>query len=54
MNAGRSWCRATSISVETAETAQAAQDTALADVNLAKSEMLVAQAAIGDAKAQQQ
>ena len=43
-----------SVSVETGETAQAGQETALADVNLAKSELLVAQAAIGDAKAQQQ
>ena len=41
-------------SVETGENAQAAQETALADVNLAKSEVLVAQAAIGDAQAQQQ
>jgi HlyD family secretion protein len=41
-------------SVETAETAQAAQEAALADMNLANSDVLVAKAAIGDAKAQQQ
>ena len=41
-------------SVEAAETAKAAQDAALADVNLANSDVAVAQATIGDAKAQQQ
>ena len=41
-------------SVETAEAAQAAQDAALADLELANSDVLVAQANIGDAKAQQQ
>ena len=41
-------------SVETAETAQAAEDAATADLNLANSDVLVAQANIGDAKAQQQ
>jgi HlyD family secretion protein len=41
-------------SVEAAETAQANEDAALADLNLAKSDVLVAQATIGDAKAQQQ
>ena len=41
-------------SVETAETAQAVQDAAFGDLNLAKSDVMVAQAAIGDAKAQQQ
>jgi HlyD family secretion protein len=41
-------------SVETAETAKTAQDAALADVNLATSDIAVARAAIGDAKAQQQ
>ncbi len=41
-------------SVETAETAQAAEDAAAADLNLANSDVLVAQANIGDAKAQQQ
>ena len=41
-------------SVEAAQTAKAAQDSALADVNLANSEILVAKAAISDAKAQQQ
>jgi HlyD family secretion protein len=40
-------------SVEAAETAKTAQDAALADVNLAKSDVLVAKAAIDDAKAQQ-
>jgi HlyD family secretion protein len=43
-----------SASVETAQTAQAAQQVALADRDLADSEVLVAKAAIGDAKAQQQ
>jgi HlyD family secretion protein len=41
-------------SVETAETAQAAQDAALGDLNLAKSDVSVAKAAIADAKAQEQ
>lgn len=41
-------------SVETAETAQAVQDAAFGDLNLAKSDIAVSQAAIGDAKAQQQ
>jgi HlyD family secretion protein len=41
-------------SVETAETAKTAQDAARADVNLASSDIAVARAAIGDAKAQQQ
>ena len=41
-------------SVETAETAKAVQDAAFGDLNLAKSDVMVAQAAIGDAKAQQQ
>ena len=41
-------------SVETAETAQAVQDAASADLTLANSDVLVAQANIGDAKAQQQ
>jgi len=41
-------------SVETAETAKTAQDAALADVNLAASDIAVARAAIGDAKAQLQ
>ena len=41
-------------SAETAQTAKAAQDTALAEVNLANSDVLVAKAAIGDATAQQQ
>ena len=41
-------------SVETAETAKAAQDAALADVNLAKSDIAGGAAAISDAKAQQQ
>jgi HlyD family secretion protein len=40
-------------SVETAETAQAAQDAAIADLNLANSDVLVAEANISDAKAQQ-
>jgi HlyD family secretion protein len=40
-------------SVETAETAKTAQDAARADVNLASSDIAVARAAIGDAKAQQ-
>ncbi len=43
-----------SASVEAAETAKTTQDTALADLNLANSDVLVAQANIGDAKAQQQ
>ena len=43
-----------SASVETAETAQAAQDAALGDLNLAKSDVSVASAAISDAKAQEQ
>ena len=41
-------------SVETAETSQAVQDAALGDLNLAKSDVLVATANISDAKAQQQ
>jgi HlyD family secretion protein len=41
-------------SVETAETAQAVKDAAFGDLNLAKSDVMVAEAAIGDAKAQQQ
>lgn len=41
-------------SVETAQSAQAAQDAALGDLNLAKSDVLVAQANIDDAKAQSQ
>jgi HlyD family secretion protein len=41
-------------SIEAADNAQAAQDAALADLNLAKSDVLVAKAAIDDAKAQQQ
>ncbi len=41
-------------STETAQTSQAVQDAALADVNLANAEVLVAKAAISDAKAQQQ
>jgi HlyD family secretion protein len=41
-------------SIETAESAQAAEDAARADVSLANSEVLVAKAAISDAKAQQQ
>jgi HlyD family secretion protein len=41
-------------SVETAETAKTAQDAALADANLAASDVAVARAAIGDAKAQLQ
>ncbi len=41
-------------SVEAADTAQANEEAALADLNLAKSDVLVAQAAISDAKAQQQ
>lgn len=40
-------------SIEAAQTAQAAQGTALADVSLAQSDVLVAKANIGDAKAQQ-
>jgi HlyD family secretion protein len=43
-----------STSVEAAETAKTNQDAALADLNLANSDVLVAQANIGDAKAQQQ
>jgi len=43
-----------SASVETAETAKTAQDAAFADVNLAASDIAVARAAIGDAKAQLQ
>ena len=41
-------------SIETAETAQAAQDAAIADLNLANSDVLVAEANISDAKALQQ
>ncbi len=41
-------------SLETAQTAQAAQDAALGDLNLANSDVLVAEANISDAKAQQQ
>ncbi len=43
-----------SASVEQAETAKTARDAALADLNLANSEMLVAMATINDAKAQEQ
>jgi len=43
-----------SASIETAETAQSAQAAALGDLNLAKSEVAVANAAISDAKAQEQ
>jgi HlyD family secretion protein len=43
-----------STSIETAQAAQAAEDAAHADVDLAASEVLVANAAISDAKAQQQ
>ncbi|MGC2781571.1 MAG: efflux RND transporter periplasmic adaptor subunit [Bradyrhizobium sp.] len=43
-----------STSVEAAETAKTAQDAALADLNLASSDVLVAKANIDDAKAQQQ
>lgn len=42
-----------STSVEAAETAQAVQDAALGDLNLASSEIEVARAAVNDAKAQQ-
>jgi HlyD family secretion protein len=41
-------------SIESAETAQAAHDTTLADVNLASSDVQVARAVIDDAKAQRQ
>jgi len=41
-------------SVEQAESAKAARDAAMADLNLANSDMLVAMAAISDAKAQEQ
>jgi len=41
-------------SIESAETAQTVQDAALADLNLAASDVLVTKATIGDAKAQQQ
>ena len=41
-------------SLETAQTAQAAQDAARGDLNLANSDVLVAEANISDAKAQQQ
>jgi HlyD family secretion protein len=41
-------------SVETAETAKAAEDSAAADVSLAKSDVAVAQAALSDAKANMQ
>jgi HlyD family secretion protein len=41
-------------SIESAETAQTVQDVALADLNLASSDVLVTKAAISDAKAQQQ
>ena len=43
-----------STSIETAQTAQATKDAALADVDLAASDVLVAKAAISDAEAQQQ
>ena len=43
-----------SASVESAEGAKAARDAALADMNLANSDVLVAMAAIADAKAQEQ
>ncbi len=41
-------------SVETAQSAKAAQDAAAADVNLANSDVAVAKATVSDAKAQQQ
>ena len=41
-------------SIESAETAKAARDAALADLNLANSDVLVAMASINDAKAQEQ
>jgi HlyD family secretion protein len=41
-------------SVESAETAQAVEDAAAAEVNVSSSDVLVAKAAIGDAKAQRQ
>jgi len=41
-------------SIETAQTAQVGEDVALADLNLANSDVLVAKAAISGAKAQQQ
>ena len=41
-------------SIEAADNAQAAEETALAELNLAKSDVQVAKAAIDDAKAQQQ
>jgi HlyD family secretion protein len=43
-----------STSVEAAETAKTTQDATLADLNLSNSDVLVAEANIGDAKAQQQ
>jgi HlyD family secretion protein len=43
-----------SASIESAETAQSAQAAALGELNLAKSEVAVANAAISDAKAQEQ
>ncbi len=43
-----------STSVETAETAKTAEAVALADINLASSDIAVARATVGDAKAQQQ
>ena len=46
--------QSSSASVESAETAKTVQDAALADVNLATSDVAVARAAIGDAKAQLQ
>jgi HlyD family secretion protein len=46
--------QSSSASVESAETAKTAQDAALADVNLTTSDIAVARAAIGDAKAQLQ
>ena len=52
--ASRDSIQTNSTSVEAAETAKTTQDAALADLNLANSDVLVAEANIGDAKAQQQ
>lgn len=46
--------QSSSASVESAETAKTAEAVALADINLASSDIAVTRAAIGDAKAQQQ
>ena len=46
--------RGDTTSIETAQTAQAAEDAARADVSLAQSDVLVAKANIADARAQQQ